>query len=109
LVGGISGSEADVKIYVYTQDANGARQVMQQEDDPATIEMIIQGAAIFNHVVGNKTWKSGSINPHTGERGEDIRIITLTPAPLDMQGHVMVMDEVMKVAPLLRPGGRVWL
>lgn len=98
-----------MKIYVYTQDTNGARQVMQQEDDPATIEMIIEGAAIFNHVVGDRTWKNGSVNLNTGKRGEDTRIITLTPTALNMEAHIKIMDEVMQVAPLLRPGGRVWL
>lgn len=97
-----------MRTYIYTQDANGVRQVTQ-EDDPDTIDLILHTAQMI-YVIGDRTWQAGSVNPQTGERGGDIRIITLTPAALDMQGHITVMDEVMRVAaPHLRPGGRMWL
>lgn len=98
-----------MRTYVYTDDGNGTRQVTMPADND-TLELILESAASFGHVVGDRTWQAGSVNPQTGERGGDIRLITLTPAALDMQGHITIMDEVIRVAaPHLRPGGRVWL
>lgn len=96
-----------MRIYVYTQDTSGNRQVTMPADD-ATLELILESAAIFGHVVGDRNWKDGAVNRETGEQ-ETIRLVTLTPAPLDMQGHIMVMSDVMEVSHLLKPGDRVSL
>jgi hypothetical protein len=106
---GESTGSLNMKIYVYTDNGNGTRQVAMPVDND-TLELILASAPSFGHVVGDKTWNENSVNLKTGERGGEIRLITLTPAALDMQGHITVMDEIMRVAvPHLRPGGRMWL
>lgn len=90
-----------MRIYIYTQDANGRRQVVYQ-DDPDTVDLILSTVREI-YVIGDKTWLEGRIDFETGKQNE-IRLITLTPAPLDLQGHIMVMSDVMEIAERLRPG-----
>ncbi len=90
-----------MRIYIYTQDANGRRQVVYH-DDPGAVDLILSTVREI-YAIGDKTWLEGRIDLETGQQNE-IRLITLTPAPLDLQGHIMVMSDVMEIAERLRPG-----